>query len=130
MSEPILTSAKVMNLFSDCLFKPGEDTSKAVKVEGVIHTFGLHPERVARYKEEIIKMLSQLPDPFRQSAGGGWSFLNACNDRHGNQWIGLHQTMEQLFVLGIAIGRVESCMPRDMWDILPGGMPYYVIKGM
>ena len=35
--------------------------------------------------------------------------------------------MEELFCLGIAIGRVECLIPREMWKILPGGVPYYVI---
>ena len=58
--------------------------------------------------------------------GGGWSFLQACVDKNGNHW-GEHSNMEELFCLGIAIGKVESLLPRDMWKVLPGGVPYYVI---
>jgi hypothetical protein len=36
--------------------------------------------------------------------------------------------MEGLFCLGMAIGKVECLMPRKMWTILPGGMPYYLVK--
>jgi len=56
------------------------------------------------------------------------SFLNACQDRNGNQWTDLHQRMEQLFVLGQAAGFVSCLLPRDMWAALPGGMPYYVVS--
>jgi hypothetical protein len=73
-------------------------------------------------------MLAELPDMFKESGGGGWSFLNACDDRHGNQWTGLHQRMEQLFQLGIGIDKVECQLPREVWPALPGGMPYYIVK--
>ena len=73
-------------------------------------------------------MLSELPDEFRVSGGGGWSFLQACNDRHGTQWTGFHQAMEELFMLGMAAGLVTELLPRDLWDALPGGMPYYAVK--
>lgn len=56
------------------------------------------------------------------------SFLSACNDKHGKQWADLHLRMEQLFQLGLAIGKAECVFSRDMWEILPGGMPYYVIN--
>jgi hypothetical protein len=76
---------------------------------------------------EIRAMLAELPDQYRKSGGGGWSFLNACDDRHGTQWTGFHRTMEHLFMLGLAIGAVTLLMPRELWDALPGGMPYYMV---
>ncbi len=73
-------------------------------------------------------MLDELPDSFKKSGGGGMSFQNACVDKQGNQWTDFHQRMEQLFQLGIGIGKVELLMPREMWAMLPGGMPYYAIN--
>lgn len=35
--------------------------------------------------------------------------------------------MEQLVSLGIGIKKVKYCMPKEMWSILPGGMPYFMI---
>lgn len=118
---------KVNVIFIDCLSRKGEDASCTVTVEGIRSTVGFHPERLKRWEETIITLLEELPDDFRQSRGGGMSFLNACNDRHGNQWTGFHLRMEQLFQLGIAIGRVKCLLPREMWRVLPGGMPYYYI---
>ena len=66
-------------------------------------------------------------EPGAESEGQGSSFLNACYDRDGDLWTGDHATMEQLFVLGIAAGMVNCLMPRDMWPVLPGGMPYYSV---
>lgn len=122
-----LTSQKVESIFLNSLFKEGEDTSNYVKAEGITLSVGFNPERLDSYKPEIEAMLGELPEEFMESKGAGWSFLNACNDRNGNQWSGQHQTMEQLVLLGIAIGKVRFQLPKEMWKVLPGGMPYFVV---
>jgi len=83
----------------------------------------------SRVGEIFVDSLYQeaLPDEFHTGKGGGWSFLDACNDRNGAQWTSLHRTMDQLVCLGHAIGAVSFCLPREMWKILPGGMPYFVV---
>ena len=120
---------RVNAIFMDCLFKDGEDTSNHVKAEGITKNVGFHPDRLESHKAEIEAMLDELPEQFKESVGGGWSFLNACNDKHGNQWTGFHQRMEQLFQLGIGIGKVKCQLPREIWSVLPGGVPYYSIAG-
>lgn len=122
-----LDPQRVEAIFLDCLFRESEDTSQHVKAEGIFSNVGFHPERLARYKAEISALLDELPDEFKKTGGGGMSFLNACNDRSGNQWTGLHKRMEQLFQLGIGIGKVECLIPRKMWTTLPGGMPYFAV---
>lgn len=124
----VLTADHVGAVFHDCLFRDGEDTTNHVKAEGIVTNVGFHPERLEAHKQEIADMLAELPDEFKASSGGGWSFLNACNDRNGNQWADLHRTMEQLVLLGIATGLVEYQLPREMWTALPGGVPYFVVK--
>ncbi len=119
-----LTSENVKNVFMDCLFEDGEDTNDFIKADGLIQTIGFNPQRVKKHKKDIENMLSYLPEKFKD----GWSFLNMCNDKYGKQWTGLHQIMEQLVQLGIAIKKVEYCMPREMWKLMPGGMPYIIIK--
>ncbi len=119
-----LTSKAVESIFEDCLFKDGEDTSKFVKAEGITATFGFHPDRLESHKQEIIDLFNELPSNFKK----GWSFLQAYEDKNGKQWTGSHSIMEQLFCLGIAIGKVESCLPRNLWNLLPGGVPYYLVK--
>lgn len=126
-TQTVLDPERVNVMFVDCLFRDGEDTSKHVKAEGITRNVGFHPKRLESHKAEIEAMLDELPDEFKEGGGGGMSFLNACNDKQGNQWTGLHQRMEQLFQLGIGIGKVQCLMPREMWGILPGGMPYYLI---
>lgn len=124
----VLTAANVEATFMDCLFKDGEDTRNHIIAEGLVNTVGLNPDRIEQHRQKIHDMLSELPDPFKQSHGGGWSFLNACYDKYDNQWTGLHLTMEQLVQLGIAIGEVEFLMDRELWGVFPGGMPYFVVK--
>ena len=127
-----LTVEKVNEIFMDCMFdeeESGEDGTPDdfIKIEGVVNTFGLHPGRVESHRDEIIDLLIELPNEFRKDGGGGWSFLNACNDRHGNQWTDFHLDMEQLFILGMAIKKAEFQLPRALWGAFPGGMPYLVV---
>lgn len=113
-----LTAEAVEKLFHECVSSEGEPT------EGVVIRIKLD----TRGREaEIGLLLMELPEEFRADKGGGWSFLNACQDRHGNQWTGLHATMEKLLMLGLASKQATILMPREMWDVLPGGMPYFAV---
>lgn len=123
-----LTAERVTEVFLDCLFQDGDDNINHVKVEGIRGDVGFHLARLESHKAEVEAMLDELPDDFKKSGGGGMSFLNACYDKHGEQWTGLHQTMEQLFLLGMAVGKAKLLAPREMWELLPGGMPYYVVS--
>jgi hypothetical protein len=123
----VLNAERVQKIFLACLFKDGEDRSKYVPGPGITINVGFNPGRIEEYRAEIAEMLDELPDSFKESGGGGMSFLNACEDRHGKQWTGFHKVMEQLFQLGLATGKVACLMPREMWSSLPGGMPYYVV---
>jgi len=118
-----LNSKNVEDVFMECLFNEGENTKNAIKVEGIVSTFGFHPDRIKEHKDDIYSMLKELPGEFQKDIGGGWTFLNACNTKDGTQW-GEHQNIEQLFTLGIACGKAKFLMPRDMWGMFPGGMPY------
>lgn len=119
-----LTADKVMSIAKDCLFANGESMDNAVMVDGIVNRYAFHPARLAAHKDEIKDLLHELPDEFQMAKGGGWSFLNACMDRHGNHWAE-HPTMGMLFALGEATGAAKCLMPRDMWNMLPGGVPYY-----
>ena len=127
-----LNAEEVVETLTYCLFRDeeitnGEVPTGTVKVEGIVSNYGFHPGRLAEKKEKIIEMLSELPEGFNiDSKGKGWSFLQACNDKHDNQW-GQHQDMEALFVLGMAVNRVKCILPKDLWAVLPGGMPYFAI---
>jgi hypothetical protein len=122
-----LDAGQLSEIFNDCLYGDDENTTGYVRGDGIMHNFGFHPDRLNSHRQEISAMLDELPPEFHEDSGGGMSFLNACVDKNNRQW-GEHQNMEQLFALGQAIGRVKSCFPRGMWNMLPGAMPYYVIR--
>ena len=119
-----LTAERVEDIVKTCL---NEEAELFVAAEGIMNKFGFDRARIVEHRDAIRELLLELPVEFRKESGGGWSFLNACNDRHGRQWTGMHRAMDQLFALGMAAGYVRCQLPRDMWSSLPGGMPYYVI---
>lgn len=124
---------EVDTIFRKCLFREneiGEDGKpkgiKPIETEGIMSSFCFHPDRIKEHREKIIEFLEVMPEQF--SKGGGWTFLNLCNTKDGKQWTGLHERMQQLVCLGIAIGKVSYNLPREMWSAFPGGMPYVQIK--
>lgn len=125
-----LTSENVSNTFLACLYKdtpsltPPDD---ALAITGITVTAWFDKKSLEEKKEDIKKLLDQLPEAFFVGKGGGWSFLNACDNRQGLLWTGEQRVMQELFLLGEAIGCVKACISRDMWPALPGGVPYYVI---
>lgn len=124
--ESKLTSSRVHETFMNCLFRDNEDTSTAVIAEGIMGKFGFNPDRLKAAEPDIREMLAELPDEFHADKGGGWSFLNACMDRHDNHWAE-HPTINELLVLGIAVQRAKILMPREMWSMFPGGLPYFSV---
>ena len=120
-----LTEGNVKTLMEACMAQTKEEVCTVV--EGIAHSYGMVLARVAENEETIVDLLAQLPVEFHEATGGGRSFLNACNNREGRQWADLHMSMESLFVLGMAAGWVKCLLPRDMWKVLPGEMPYYMV---
>lgn len=132
----LIDPVRIEVIFMDCLYRSDEIIGEAVpadrvRVRGVISEFGFHPQRLASHREEVHAVLELLPIEFqsRQTGGsGGWSFLQACVDKNGTLWTGLHRRVEQLVALGIGLGYITWQFPPDMWSVLPGGMPYLEIN--
>ncbi len=96
----------------------------AVIIEGMTMKFGLHPDRVKAHAAEIHDLIAKIvADDFLVGKGGGYTFLNLCMDRDGEHW-GEHKNCEELIVLGMAVGRAGYCLPREVWSVLPGSVPY------
>jgi len=127
---PKLTPDGVNTIMTKVLFTKDEATNGVPKdrkdVEGLVNSFSFHPERLKEAKPEIDALLAELPDNFRKDKGGGWSFLNGCEDRHGNLWTGLHSTIEALVCLGIGVDSA-SWLGKEMADIMPGAVPYFEV---
>lgn len=126
-------ASAIHGMFLDCLYReeeipnPEVASESAVLVEGITGRFGLHPERLESHRDGVRANIAALPDPFFRDSGGGWSFLNLCMNKDGQQW-GEHGTMQELVVLAIGLGLASYEMPREMWSVLPGGVPYVVFK--
>ncbi len=129
----MINATEVNDVFETCLFREnevenGKPKPEMIEVQGITNRFGLHKERVNKHKEKIIKFLKELPENFFEGSGGGWSFLDLCNDKNGRLWTGEHRVMQSLVCLGIAIGKVRYTIPKEAWATLPGGMPYVTIS--
>ena len=98
----------------------------SVIVDGIVAKYAFHPERLQSERGNIASLLDGLEDSFKSTGGGGMSFLNACMTKDGDHWAE-HQTMGMLFALGIGAGLCSYTLPRDMWSVLPGGVPYITI---
>jgi hypothetical protein len=122
-----LNAERIQEIVMDCLFRDTEVVKDPVVVEGVMNTFAFHPGRLDGHKAEIVEYLSQLPEAFHVGSGDGSSFLGACVDREDNQW-GEHRDIEQLLALGIGVKRARILLPRSLWAMFPGGMPYFAVS--
>ena len=121
-----LNATNVHDLYEKCLINQG-NMAESVVVEGIVSKSFFHRGRLEEHKSEIMEMLMELPHQFRQSDGGGWTFLNGCINDKGQQW-GEQPTVDRLFQLGIGTGQAAYMMPREMWSVFPGGVPYCIVK--
>lgn len=126
----VLTVEAVDEIMKLVLFKADEVVDgilppDAIVVDGLVAKFAFHPVRLKEAAPKISALLGDLPNPFHLSLGGGWSFLNGCVDKAGEQW-GEQRDVEHLVCLGIGIG-AASWMMREMADALPGGVPYFEV---
>ena len=48
--------------------------------------------------------------------------------KDGAQWTGFQLRMEQLMVMAIGLDIMAYLMPKEMWKVLPGGVPYIIVK--
>jgi hypothetical protein len=103
-----------------------------VEVDGITHLYCFDRQLLEQHRGEIEAGLSHLPLEFFNEAGsgGGGTFLNLCYRSDGDLWTGDQSVMEALVALGIALGRVKVLVPRYLWDILPGGVPYLLVTGV
>lgn len=128
----MLTAEWVNSLLTDCLFTAdemvdGKPVVDPVVAEGVMLRVGFHPGRLVAAEGDIRALLAELSSDFFPAGGGGHSFLALCQDKYGSQW-GEHRDCDALLCLAIGIGAARFLFPRDVWTMLPGGMPYLVIE--
>lgn len=127
----VLTENRVNEILLDCLFDEEDNMTvdkatdeNSVRAEGVGITFIFKKEKVEEHKAEIESMVQELHPTFKE----GWTFLNMCYDKDNKLWTGFHQSMNELLCLGLAVGVMEYCSPKETWGMFPGGMPYIRVK--
>lgn len=119
-----LTSTNVNAAFMACLFQEGENTDDHVVGSGVLTNVGFHPARLEAHRDVVVAMIQQLDSTF---INNGMSMLKMCHTSGGEQW-GEHRNADQLICLGAALGIMEFPIDREMWKMLPGGLPYVNFK--
>ena len=131
MAELIINSEEVRAVLRSCLYNKDElengTPEDVVIVEGLTRKFGLHPGRLEENRSKVIRWLEALSRQFHKDGGKGWSFLNMCNQKNGVRWTDSQQHMEELVCLGLGLGLVRYCMPREFWGMYSGSVPYIVI---
>lgn len=123
MQGSVLTSANVAQVFEECLASSGQGRI----VQGVMHSVAFDEVVLDKNHKLITQMLDQLPRNFQEQEGGG-HFMSACNDVNGELWTDSHMRIETLLLLGLAIGRIDFCLPRELWHIMPYNLPYFRVK--
>lgn len=130
MSEPVLSAEAVRKVVTAALFTEDEmeggQPDHYVVGKGIMRSFAFHPKRLHEQRMAVAAMLRELPEGFRETKGGGWSFLNFCEDCQGRIWTGEHRVCDDLIAIGSALGlvRILDMIPAHM---LPGGVPYVTI---
>jgi len=125
MSIGPISASRLSDMFKECLAT--EFDVEPVIVSGLVNTVAFDEGRLKSHKDEIVNMLNHLPDEFKLTGGGGYSFLQMPFDRYGQQW-GEQRNAEQLLLMALALDLASYCLPREYWSALPGGVPYVVIK--
>ena len=132
----MIDAQEISRALMDCLHTDEEAAAcapampeDAVRVEVVMHTFIFHPARLESHRAQVIEWIRRLPVEFlaeRDGGKGGWSFLRLAFDRQGNQW-GEHLNCDELLALAFGLGLGRFLLPRAMWSVLPGSMPYVLL---
>lgn len=120
----MLTSKNVNKIFTVCSDNSHEEQ---MFVEGVKIKTVFSPAKIKENHDKIRDMLECLDDNFFVGKGGGWSFLNMCVDKHGKLWTGDHMQCDKLICLGLAANLLQFTLPRDVWCVLPGEVPYITV---
>ena len=123
---------QVSEILNDCLYTDAELGAEqevpadSLIGDGIIRKFAFHPSRLEARREDVRSLLNQMSDEFHVGKGGGMSLLRMCIANDGSHW-GEQLDCGNLVALGTALRMASLPFPREMWDILPGNLPYVLI---
>lgn len=128
----MIDATEIDELFRGCLFKEeeleGGKPEGAVIVQGIYVQYAFEPKRLEATRQKVMGYLKELPRGFRHtSEAESRSFLDGCMTESGEQW-GEHRNVEQLFSLAIGLQLGGWLLPKELWSLLPGGLPYFQIR--
>lgn len=114
----MIYAERVESMYLDCLYTFQDETRlywMVIDPNGL--RVCLHPARVGKHLGEIESVLSMFPHKFYAVNGAGAPLHQACIDNTGNVWATDYSLVNKIFVLGIAIGRVDLYRDGDgmMW---------------
>ena len=82
-------------------------------------------------REKISALLDQLPAMYQyllEVCGCRFNFLRTARDAPPYACWAVVVAMKALYMMALVTGLVKEVAPREFWDTLPGGQPYYVVK--
>ena len=118
-----LNAENVKNIFIDCI---AIDTKNTIAGQGMLGECIFDKDALEASKETIIAYFKQLSNKFQQSKKSGCKYLNARIDKDGNKW-GKLKHAEWLVALANALGLAHFSLPKDLPNLLPHEMPYYIV---
>ena len=108
----------------------GDDGIGEVEVRGIDGIRRFHSDYLEENRKNIGDLLGRMQVPGRWLSkvyGKDFNFLEVAKQSPPYLYWELVVSMKMGYMLGLAIGRVREVAPREFWDTLPGGMPYYVV---
>ena len=111
-----LTKDNVYNIFYDCLINNNEECDYK-EVEVISSIFRFNKDKLKQYKNDIFNLIEQLPD-----MESGIAFMNLYLKKDSTKWGSLVDA-EYLLALGLATENLVYFLPKEMWPMLPFGMP-------
>ena len=122
----IISCERIRNIVIDALVKESDGDNltpdQYVVVDGIINKCVFHKERLEAHRGEVQYYIDNIKDMKE-----GISFLSMCQDKEDSQW-GEHPNCEELLLLGLALDILQYPLPREAWQILPGAVPYIILK--
>lgn len=125
--DGFLTAVRVRHIYADC-YREERHTVKVAKVTAWLCAHTLSDSRLYKYREDVIRMLLSLKPEARVDEKGGMSVAVMTYRGDNTQWTDDMSDIDKLIALGMAMGLLSFCAPRDKWPALPGGLPYVRIE--
>jgi len=128
-----INPAEVLSILADSQYTPEEwdPETEPIPPEAVVIKCALnkkcvfHPTRLESHRAEVVAMLAQLHNRFKQSKNTkGWTLFDMNKDATGAKWSDV-STAHRLGCLAIGLEEAEW-VGLEFKDTLPGGLPYFL----